>query len=91
MSHMTSGRLTASQGTAIAGGVWHHPRVLRRIGVCSRDDVGRILVGGRAVLVDMENCFGLVDCAEFVVVDEDSDERVVLFVGDSTGGGKSLG
>lgn len=89
---MTSGRLTASQGTVIAGGVWHHPRVLRRMGVCSRDDVGRILVGGRAVLVDMENCFGLVDCAEFVVVvDEDSDERVVLFVGDSTGGGKSLG
>lgn len=91
MSQMTSGRLTASQRNVIAGTVWHHPGDLRRMRVGSRDGVGRIL-GGNAVLVAIEDCFGLEDCAEPVVVlVVDSEERVVLFVGDSTGGGKSLG
>ena len=75
----------------IAGGVWHQPGDLCRMEVGSRDGVGRIL-GGSAVLVAVEDCFGLEDGAELaVVVVVDSEERVVLFVGDSTGGGKSLG
>lgn len=74
-----------------AGTVWHQVGALRRTELRSREAIGRDLAGGNAALVDVKESFGLEeeDGAEAVVVD--SDGRVVRFVGDSTGGGKSLG
>lgn len=75
----------------IAGTVWHQVGALRRAEVWFDEAIGRDLVGGNAVLVDVKESCGLEeeDGAEAVVVD--SDGRVARFVGDSTGGGKSLG
>ena len=111
MSQITRGRLNASHGKAIGGGVWLH------LGVSRLDlrefvyDIGRVRAGDEVVIVGLEDALESTEEADGIMVvgsraglglegdlgggvDVDSVERVfrfVSFVGDSTGGGKSLG
>ena len=108
VSQITNGRLRASHGKAIGGGLWLHLEASRRDARESENDVRDICSGGDFMLVGLGVGLELEDDFDGVVAigleiglgleDESSDvgsvERVVRlvdFVGDSTGGGKSLG
>lgn len=108
---MTNGRLIASHGKAIGGGLWLHLfEASRRDARESGNDVGRIRSGGDVMLVGLRVGLELEGDFEGVVtigfeeglglgLEDESDDvgsvervvRFVDFVGDSTGGGKSLG
>lgn len=108
VSQITNGRLKASHGKAIGGGLWLHLDALRRDLTGSGNDVGRIRSGSDVMSVVLEEDLGLEGDFDGVIpvvfeeglgLEDDSDDvgsvervvRFVGFVGDSTGGGKSLG
>jgi hypothetical protein len=110
VSQITNGRLNASHGKAIGGGLWLHREASRRDAWESGNDVGRIRSGGDVMLVDLRVGLELEGDFDGVIavgseeglglgLEDESDDvgsvervvRLVDFVGDSTGGGKSLG
>jgi hypothetical protein len=108
VSHITNGRLKASHGKAIGGGLWLHLEASRRDARELGNDIGRVRSGDNVVLVVLEGDLRLGGDFDRVIavgleeglrlVDESDDVGSVLrvvrfvdFVGDSTGGGKSLG
>lgn len=106
VSQITNGRLRASHGKAIGGGLWLHLEASRRDAWESGIDVRCMRSGGDVMLVDLRIGLELEGDFDGVVAigleeglglkssDAGSVERVVRlvdFVGDSTGGGKSLG
>lgn len=111
VSHRTSGRLKASHGKAIGGGVWLHLGASRCDLREVANDEGRARSSDDVMLVGLVNDLGLegesygegiVDLRTGLELEGDvdgavdgcSEERVVRFVslvGDSVGGGKSLG
>jgi hypothetical protein len=110
VSQITNGRLRASHGKAIGGGLWLHLETSRRDARESGNDVGRIRSGEDAILVGLRVDLELGGVIDGVIaidfedglglgLEDESDDigsvervvRLVDFVGDSTGGGKSLG